>query len=129
MILVLTSRRLFPDLHTLPDLTTPRPKLDKNSPEAKGVTPFVLQRLEDIENRPSGIDSEPTAPSQATAIETADEKQNAMEDWKKECDDGRRTIPGRHDIVSVTDTASVQSFASLESTDSATPLRPHNVEA
>ncbi|EIM82103.1 uncharacterized protein STEHIDRAFT_171683 [Stereum hirsutum FP-91666 SS1] len=44
LILVLTTRRLLPDLHTLPDLTTPRLKLDKDSPEAVGNTPFVLQR-------------------------------------------------------------------------------------
>ena len=42
MILFLSTRRLIPDVDTIPDLSTPRSLLDKDSPQAAGITPFML---------------------------------------------------------------------------------------
>ncbi|KAI0053197.1 hypothetical protein FA95DRAFT_1568838 [Auriscalpium vulgare] len=42
LLLLLATRRLLPDLNTLPDFTTPRPRHDKDAPAPASITPFVL---------------------------------------------------------------------------------------
>ncbi|KAH9974012.1 hypothetical protein BGW80DRAFT_1226070 [Lactifluus volemus] len=42
LLLFFGTRRFIPDLTTIPDLSTPRSRLDKNSPEMTGISPFVL---------------------------------------------------------------------------------------
>lgn len=51
-MLFLGTRRLIPDVATIPDLSTPRSRLDKRSPQAAGITPFVLTS-KDAEDGPS----------------------------------------------------------------------------
>jgi hypothetical protein len=43
-MLFLGTRSLVPDVATVPDLSTPRSRVDKQSPQAVGITPFVLTR-------------------------------------------------------------------------------------
>ena len=52
LMLFLGTRRLIPDVATIPDLSTPRSRLDKRSPQAAGITPFVLTSR-DAEEGPS----------------------------------------------------------------------------
>lgn len=51
LLLFLSTRRLIPDPNTIPDLSTPRSRLDKESPQAVGITPFKLT-LKDAEAKP-----------------------------------------------------------------------------
>lgn len=147
LILVLTTRRLLPDLHTLPDLTTPRLKLDKDSPEAVGITPFVLQWpiIVDDENGPGsegGHIDRVTADDDAVesgihraAVVRVGKQTGAGEDEGliDEKEDVRIEKPVKEyshsdalrlrsdETASVADTASRYSLASLDST---VPLRP-----
>lgn len=151
LILVLTTRRLLPDLHTLPDLTTPRVKLDKDSPEAVGITPFVLQRpitgIVDEENGPGPcsegghIDRDDDVESgtrRAAVVRVGrqavtgkdegliDEKEDVriekpVKEESRSESDALRLRFGRDEVASVVDTASRYSLASLDST---APLRP-----
>lgn len=147
LILVLTTRCLLPDLHTLPDLTTPRLNLDKDSPEAVGITPFVLQRPIIVDDE-SGPGSEGGHIDRVTADDGAvesgilraavvrvgkqtetgedegliDEKEVVrLEKPAKEESRSDALRLGRDETGSVADTASRYSLASLDST---TPLRP-----
>jgi len=52
LMLFLGTRRFIPDVSTTPDLSTPRSRLDKSSPQAAGITPFVLTSW-DAEDNPS----------------------------------------------------------------------------
>lgn len=142
----MTTRRLLPDLHTLPDLTTPRLNLDKDSPEAVGITPFVLQRPIIVDDE-SGPGSEGGHIDRVTvddgAVESGirraavvrvgkqtetgedegliDEKEVVrLEKPAKEESRSDALRLGRDETASVADTASRYSLASLDST---TPLR------
>jgi hypothetical protein len=45
-MLFLGTRRFIPDVTTIPDFSTPRSRLDISSPQAVGITPFVLDAEE-----------------------------------------------------------------------------------
>ncbi|KAH9993339.1 hypothetical protein BJV74DRAFT_884449 [Russula compacta] len=51
LLLFLGTRRFIPDPNTIPDLSTPRSRLDKGSSRAVGITPFKLT-LKDAEAKP-----------------------------------------------------------------------------
>lgn len=152
LILVLTTRRLLPDLHTLPDLTTPRLKLDKDSPEAVGITPFVLQRpitgIVDEENGPgpgsegghidrvnADDDVDAESGTRRAAVVRLGKQTKAVEDEGliDEKEDGRIEKPVKEyshsDALRLRrdETASVADTASrysLASLESTAPLRP-----
>jgi len=42
LLLFLGTRRFMPDVSTVPDFSTPRSLLDKDSPKSYGITPFLL---------------------------------------------------------------------------------------
>ncbi|KAI0251895.1 hypothetical protein BJV78DRAFT_396611 [Lactifluus subvellereus] len=42
LLLFIGTRRFIPDINTVPDFSTPRSRLDKDSPRAFGLTPFLL---------------------------------------------------------------------------------------
>lgn len=53
-LLFLGTRRFIPDASMIPDLSTPRSRLDKESSQAIGITPFVLMS-KDTEEKPPGM--------------------------------------------------------------------------
>ncbi|KAI0065276.1 hypothetical protein BV25DRAFT_1913882 [Artomyces pyxidatus] len=97
LILLLATRRFFPDLNTLPDLSTPRARLDKDSLAAVGITPFVLP-LPDIEKEASGA-----------ALQPATDSEKAVDDVDRGAVSGQRRN-------------SVNSMQSVESFESTAPL-------
>lgn len=63
LMLFLGTRRFIPDVSTIPDFSMPRSRVDKGSPQAAGITPYVFTSW-DAEGMPSvktaGSDGEVT---------------------------------------------------------------------
>lgn len=107
--------------------------LDKTSPEATGITPFVLQRPADVENAASGAGSAGSRDAAAQSMiqvreeSPITEKRDMITDVVKERGDGHIWVDG--DETSLADTVSRNSLSSLYSTDSTTPLRRPEMQA
>jgi hypothetical protein len=60
LIHFLSTRRRIPDVTTMPDLSMPRSRLDKDTSHAFGITPFTPMSSEsDAENKPGMMTTVP----------------------------------------------------------------------
>jgi len=73
MIHFFSTRRCIPDVGTMPDLSTPRSRLDKNS-RAVGITPFTAPMS-------SGGDAEDSRPS--SMMTTVSDGEVTVSSWSE----------------------------------------------
>ena len=63
----------MPDVSTMPDLSTPRSRLDKDLPQTYGITPFVLGPR-DAEEKSDVMPVTATAPDGKASVSLPDSK-------------------------------------------------------
>ncbi|KAI0305120.1 hypothetical protein B0F90DRAFT_1815372 [Multifurca ochricompacta] len=106
LLLFVGTRQSIPDLSTIPEFSTPRSRVDKDSPQAVGITPFVLVtgNAEDQPDRTT---------TTTTTMTTSHPDENASASWSEEAK--LEVLDHRASVGS-----SIMSFASHESIQ---PLR------
>jgi len=76
LMLFLGTRRFIPDVNTIPDLATPRSRLDKTSSQATGITPFVLTS-KDAEDKPGVMMTAATASDGEVTVSWSETRLNS----------------------------------------------------